>query len=499
MTLFLLTAAFILAFASSSLLVPIVRRLAIARNWVDRPEGRKHHERPTPNVGGIAIAAGFAIGLVSLLFIADLFSVQIRIPHLALFGGGLAMVVLGFYDDIHGLSFKRKFFFQIVVAYLLVSAGYRFDLSGFSVFEGDPYHEALVSIPLTLIWIVGIINAVNLLDGLDGLASGVSMIIFATLAAIFGINGGDIALVAIAALMIAATAGFLVFNFDPASIFMGDSGSLFIGYMLAAFSIAGPAHADPFLALLVPMVALGLPVLDTGLCMVRRLIDGISPFSPDSDHIHHRLKRLWSTRAAVVILYAVAAWFGIAALLMTQFEINIGLMVIGVTLIAAYVGIRTLGYLDVRQLLPRRIRSRFVPSIWLRQTPPVFDSVESRENGETGSDRVLTEPAPAQFAQSEGDGAHPGAESIDPPHIRSTPVLADSVAENGNGSSDMNGSDNALESSRTNGSSDADESNRTNGSSNAGESNRTNGSSNGNGSSTAASDRETSDFFEFSV
>ncbi len=275
MTPFLLAASLIIAFASSSLLVPVVRRVAIARGWVDTPDTeRKNHDRPTPNVGGIAIVAGFALGLLSLLAFKGLFAFDISMPHLVLLGGALAMVLLGFYDDIRGLSFKRKFFFQVVVAYFLLSAGYRFDVSDLSFIGLDPYNSALLSIPLTLIWIVGIINAVNLLDGLDGLASGVSMIAFGTLALIFGIHGGDAGLTAIALLMIGATAGFLVFNFNPASIFMGDSGSLFLGYMLAAFSLAGTTHTDPLLALLVPVVALGLPVLDTGLCMVRRLIDG---------------------------------------------------------------------------------------------------------------------------------------------------------------------------------------------------------------------------------
>ncbi len=138
---------------------------------------------------------------------------------------------------------------------------------------------------------------------------------------------------------------------------MGDSGSLFLGYMLAAFSLAGTTHTDPLLALLVPVVALGLPVLDTGLCMVRRLIDGISPFSPDSDHIHHRLRRFWSTRTAVLILYAVSLWFGIAAILISEFELIVGLLMVGVTMIAAYVGIRTLGYLNLRQIIIRKVKA----------------------------------------------------------------------------------------------------------------------------------------------
>jgi len=255
------------------------------------------------------------------------------------------------------MSFRRKFLFQIVVAYLLLYAGYRFDVSGFPFVGTDPGFQALISIPLTIIWIVGIINAVNLLDGLDGLASGVSIIAFASLATIFGIQGGDIGVVAIALIVIGATAGFLVFNFSPASIFMGDAGSLFLGYMLAVYSLEGSAHAHPLLAFAIPVVALGLPILDTILCVVRRSIDGISPFSPDSDHIHHRLSKLWPTRRAVLVLYAVSLWFGIAAILISQFELIVGLLMVGITMIAGLVGIRTLGYLNLRQFLSRRDKS----------------------------------------------------------------------------------------------------------------------------------------------
>jgi UDP-GlcNAc:undecaprenyl-phosphate GlcNAc-1-phosphate transferase len=394
MTPFLLIGATIIAFAVSSLLVPIVRRASIARGWVDKPDiERKRHERPTPNVGGIAIFAGFAAGFAALILFGRLLDVPVEAPHLVFLAGAFGMMAVGFYDDIHGLSFKRKFFFQIIVAYALLAAGYRFDVSALSAFGLDAYNQALVSIPLTVIWIVGIINAVNLLDGLDGLASGVSMITFVTLSIVFALHGGDIGLLAIAFLMIASIGGFLVFNFNPASIFMGDSGSLFIGYMLAAYSLAGTAHTEPFLALIVPVVALGLPVLDTCLCMVRRVIDGISPFSPDSDHIHHRLRKLWTTRTAVVILYAVASWFGIAAILITQFELRIGLFLVAVTAIAAYVGIRTLGYLNVKKILIRRTdKGRQLSFIFAEDIPGPSWARRAHSNRDTNGEPV-EEPA----------------------------------------------------------------------------------------------------------
>lgn len=340
----------LISFAATVLLVPVVRRVAMKKGWVDKPDReRKLHDGVTPNIGGIAIAAGFGIGLLSLFGFNQILPIDFALPQLAILGGALVMVLAGFYDDVHGLGFKQKFLIQIIVAYLLLHAGIRFDVSHLPFIDATPYTQALYSIPLTLCWIVGIINAVNLLDGLDGLASGVSIIAFASLAFIFGIQG-DIGFIAIAVLMIGALAGFLLYNYNPASIFMGDSGSLFLGYMLAVFSLTGTTHSNPVLALLVPMIVLGLPILDTTLCIVRRLLAGRSPFAPDHDHIHHRLVRLWSQRKAVLIMYGAALWFGIAAVLMARIDPVYGFVVGGGTLFAVLLGISVLGYLDIERL-----------------------------------------------------------------------------------------------------------------------------------------------------
>ncbi len=353
----LLLAALLISFAATILFVPLVRWVALRRGWVDLPDReRKLHSRPTPNVGGLAIAAGFGVGLIGLVVVSRFSSFQIQLPGTAMLVGALVMVVTGFFDDIKHVSFRKKFFIQIAIAYVLLLAGYRIEVADIPFLQFDPYTEALFSIPLTILWVVAIINAVNLLDGLDGLASGVALIAFGCLALIFGQHGGNIGITAIALLMMGALAGFLVYNFNPASIFMGDSGSLFLGYMLAVFTLEGKSHTDPVLAILIPTVVLGLPLLDTGLCMVRRLIAGKSPYAPDNDHIHHRLDRLLSQKKAVLVLYAVAIWFSIAGILITRYEVSMGLAVAFFTLIAAYVGIRTLGYLDLSRF--RIARSR---------------------------------------------------------------------------------------------------------------------------------------------
>ncbi|MDX1546491.1 MAG: MraY family glycosyltransferase [Rhodothermales bacterium] len=341
-----LLSALVVPFLAALLLVPLVRTVALRRGWVDAPDGeRKRHAAPTPNVGGVAIAGAVGIGLVSLLLMGDLLALTLSTPVVIVGVGALIILATGFYDDVRGLGFKQKFMLQAAVAYLLMHAGYHVEVANLPFMAADPYQQTLYTVPLTMLWIVGILNAVNLLDGLDGLAPGVVMIAFVCLASIFGLNG-DVRLAALALLMVGALAGFLIYNFNPASIFMGDSGSLFLGYTLAitTLSLGDGAHANPMLGLLVPVIVLGLPLLDTGLCITRRLLEHRSPFAPDHDHIHHRLSRLLPQRRAVLLLYGIALWCGIAAVSMTLVDLPTGVGVVIATFITAYVGVRALGY-----------------------------------------------------------------------------------------------------------------------------------------------------------
>lgn len=336
---------FLIAFAFTVLLTPIVRRMALRSGWVDRPDGlRKLHARTIPAVGGVAIAGGAAVGLAYLHGVRDLVPFDLAMPPAMLLIGAAVMVAAGFYDDTRGLGFKGKFAIQVFAAYTLLYAGYRVDVSGLPFMGEDPYVHALLSIPLTLLWIVGVINAINLMDGLDGLAAGLVLIAFACLAFVFGFNGQP-GLVLTALVMGGALAGFLLYNFNPALIFMGDSGSMFLGYMLATYALEGRGHADPAVALLIPAVALGLPLLDTTLSIVRRAMERRAVFAPDSDHIHHRLSRIWSHRQAVLILYGAAALFGGAAVLMSFLSPLRGLGVLALVVSLAAVGIGRLKYL----------------------------------------------------------------------------------------------------------------------------------------------------------
>ena len=346
--------AFILSLATTLALGYPVCRLAIRMDWVDRPDGeRKLHSQSTPAIGGIAIAGGFLAGLLYLASIQQILPFHLTMPPPGLWLGAFIMIGVGFYDDVQGLGFRQKLMLQLIAAFLLIHAGFRFDLSNVGILAGDPYLQALYSIPLTALWIVGLINAINLIDGLDGLAAGVTYIALACLAFIFG-SQGQVVLVVLVLPLIGALAGFLIHNFRRASMFMGDSGSLFLGFILAAASLQGATHPDPTLSILIPVLVLGLPVLDTGLCILRRALIGRSIFSPDHDHIHHRLARRWSPTRVVMTLYLVALVFGCAAIAMTRLNTGPATLILLTTVLLTVGGIYLLGYFSVLSVYIKR-------------------------------------------------------------------------------------------------------------------------------------------------
>jgi UDP-GlcNAc:undecaprenyl-phosphate GlcNAc-1-phosphate transferase len=243
------------------------------------------------------------------------------------------MLGAGFWDDKYGINVKGKFLLQIIAAYLLLHAGSHFSMAGLVSGE-DLYGPALYSIPLSIIWVVGVINAVNLIDGLDGLATGVVAISFLACATILGMNG-HLGLMAYGIMIVGALGGFLWHNFNPASIFMGDSGSLFLGYLLAGYTMQAPLHSEPLLGLLIPPLLIGLPVLDTGVAIVRRLLTRQAVFAPDRYHIHHLLVDQGSERSAVLILYMVAILFGCTAILASATSLVGGsILVVGTGVVA---------------------------------------------------------------------------------------------------------------------------------------------------------------------
>jgi UDP-GlcNAc:undecaprenyl-phosphate GlcNAc-1-phosphate transferase len=284
------TVAFLLAALCTLILTPIVRDVAVARGLVDDPTAaRKVHELPVPRLGGIAIAAGFYAPVVALYFydndVSDAYLMHpARVS--ALFVGGLSVVVLGLLDDVYDLSPLVKLGAQLIVACLAIYLGYEIHVIANPF--GAPIDLGWFAIPVTLLWIVGIMNAVNLIDGLDGLATGISLFAVSTLFVLAVIQQNII--VGLTSIALAgALVGFLRYNFNPASIFMGDSGSLFLGYVLALTAISGSAKSTTVVSLVIPLLALGLPVMDTTLAVFRRLVSGRNIFAGDREHMHHSL------------------------------------------------------------------------------------------------------------------------------------------------------------------------------------------------------------------
>jgi UDP-N-acetylmuramyl pentapeptide phosphotransferase/UDP-N-acetylglucosamine-1-phosphate transferase len=331
-------------FLATLLLTWAFRGRARHLGLIDRPDQTRNiHSDPTPTGGGLAVAGGVIAAVVAL------FALQGGLPGtmqtLPFWIGAFLMLGTGLWDDKHGLDPKGKFFLQLTAAYLLLHAGAYLQVAELPfVEEGSEIGLALYSIPLSIIWVVGIINAVNLIDGLDGLATGVIGIAFLACAALFGVKG-ELGLMAVGITMACVLLGFLPYNFNPASVFMGDSGSLFLGYLLAGYTLQGSLHSDPVLSLLILPVLLGVPVLDTGMAILRRLVSNRTIFAPDCSHIHHRLVEKGSERTAVMTLYLVGAWFGSAAFLMGILPVVWGYALAGGTAAVALVWAWRLGCL----------------------------------------------------------------------------------------------------------------------------------------------------------
>lgn len=334
---------FIMAFIAlilSLLLVPGVAKLAIHIGAVDKPNARKVHTKIMPRMGGLAIYVSFFV----VLFLSQSMTQQL----LGLFLGGTVLVIVGIIDDMKDIPAKVKLCGQIVAACIVVAFGVRVDFMT-NFFHGDTFFLSVFSIPVTIIWIVSIINAVNLIDGLDGLAAGISIIAAITMA-IVGYASGQTAMASMAMILIGATLGFLRYNFHPAKIFMGDTGSMFLGYSLAVFAVLGVAKSFTLLSLVTPILVLAIPILDTLFAIIRRKMNHKPIFKPDKHHLHHCLLNYgFSHRDTVLIIYAVSAILALCGLIMTYLNSTQGiclLAVISVVIIYGAVKIGVIGGKD---------------------------------------------------------------------------------------------------------------------------------------------------------
>ncbi|MEW8972580.1 MAG: MraY family glycosyltransferase [Tissierellaceae bacterium] len=302
---------FVAAFISL-IMTPLVRRLAIKIGALDIPkDDRRVHNKPMPLIGGLAIY--IAVIVASLLFL------PIDKSLTSIIVGGTIIVCSGIIDDMKGMSPKVKLIFQILAGLILIFGDVKVD------FITNPFSSNNIlldlkwfSIPITLFWIVGITNTLNLIDGLDGLSAGVAMISSLSLMLVAG-KFENINVTILSGIVGGACLGFLPYNFNPAKIFMGDTGALFLGFMLAAISIEGVMKSVATIAIIVPILILGVPIFDTTFAIFRRLLSGQSIVSADKGHLHHRLlNKGFSQRQTVLILYGISAVFGIFAVIVAK-------------------------------------------------------------------------------------------------------------------------------------------------------------------------------------
>lgn len=352
-------------------LTPLVTKLSYAVGAVDKPNARKVHTRPMPRLGGLAIFASFTLTVLLMMsFIPDnLMLASNRNLIGALLTGGTIIIALGALDDRFDLSAKLKLLVQIGVACLVVF-GFNIQMN----FVNIPFGEAMqpigewIGVPLTILWIVGVTNAINLIDGLDGLAAGVSAIAIASIMGM-GVIMGNGTVVMLAIVLLGSILGFLVFNFHPAKIFMGDSGALFLGFSLAMLSMLGFKQIT-LLSFVTPLLIIGVPLSDTFFAIVRRWVHKRPLMKADKGHLHHCLQQLgFSHRKTVLIIYGIAAFFGACAVLQsaltkTGFGNWVTFVVICVLVFLLQIGAELIGIVDKsrRPLINFLTRLRMKPS-----------------------------------------------------------------------------------------------------------------------------------------
>ncbi|MGH4138494.1 glycosyltransferase family 4 protein [Clostridium sp.] len=310
----------------SFIITPLVKKFAIRINAIDVPKDeRRVHSKPVPVMGGLAIYISFVIGVI-------LYNGLLSDSQLGIIIGATVIVMGGIIDDIKDLSPKYKLLIQIMGAVCLLLSGVRISILTNPFREFYPYlNIGWINIPVTIIWIVAVTNAFNLIDGLDGLAAGIAFIACVTLMIVSIING-RLEAAFLTAVLSGAILGFIPYNFNPASIFMGDTGSQLLGFLLAAISIEGAIKSATAFVIAVPILAFGLPIYDTIFAMIRRKANGKPIMQADRGHLHHRLLDMGlSQKQAVIIMYFISATLGGAAILAMQISNKRAYFLLGLT------------------------------------------------------------------------------------------------------------------------------------------------------------------------
>lgn len=324
----------LVTFLTSLMAVPIVKKLAEHVNAIDYPNARKVHTKPTPRLGGLAVFAAFLVGYMLYA--------PMTTKMLSILIASFIIILLGIFDDINGIKARYKFLVHILAACVLVFYGeiYLYDISLFGIYFVIPTPLNYI---LTILFIVSVINAINLIDGLDGLCSGISLIYFISIAIIAfilnNIGGLDVIL---SLIMIGATLGFLIFNFAPAKIFLGDSGSYFLGLIIAIIALLGFKGAT-LTSLIIPLIILIIPIFDTALAILRRIIKRGNIAVADKEHLHHQLLKMkFSPRTTVIIIYIINILFASVSIFYVLGDDKLAMLIyIGLMLILLFIVLKT--------------------------------------------------------------------------------------------------------------------------------------------------------------
>jgi UDP-GlcNAc:undecaprenyl-phosphate GlcNAc-1-phosphate transferase len=338
---------------------PVARKLALLYRFVDEPGHRKVHRRSVPRIGGAAVVLGVLTGIALLVLLGRTPGRAVSdIPAgaLSVVGGGLVMFAVGLWDDIRGLAAWKKLAVQIACAATVCALGVR--LEAVEITPSLTIALGWASWPLGILWIVAFVNAANLIDGLDGLASGLATIAAAALF-LLAVRTGQPGMALFFAATCASLIAFLYFNFHPARIYLGDGGSLFLGFVLGAGSLACIGSSSPFSHAMLPVLAMAIPLADTGFSIVRRLLDGRSPLQADDGHIHHRLLRAGlSHRRAVVLLWAAGGVFAAMGLVLLDTPAWASVTIGAASLIAVAAFFRYAGAIRFRAAWRAHVRRR---------------------------------------------------------------------------------------------------------------------------------------------
>jgi UDP-GlcNAc:undecaprenyl-phosphate GlcNAc-1-phosphate transferase len=344
----------IVCFIAAILLTPLVKKLAFVIGATDKPNHRKVHQQIMPRLGGLAIFISFLIGVILIQPSDSYLRWALQVDgsiHIPIIIGSIIIILTGVFDDVKEISPRVKLLGQVIAALLVVVIG-EVRVEFINLPFGGVLDFGYLSIPITMIWIIGITNAINLIDGLDGLAGGVSTIALFTIAGMAYTFGNPYVMV-MALILAVSSLGFLVYNFHPAKIFMGDTGALFLGFMIAVLSLLG-FKGVTFVSLVIPVIILGVPISDTLFAIVRRLVNKQPLSAPDKSHLHHCLLRIGYThRQTVLLIYAMSAVFGLAAFIFSQATLWGSTVILLAILVAIELFVEKIGLIreDYRPLL----------------------------------------------------------------------------------------------------------------------------------------------------